>query len=173
MTCRQFKVTGRVQGVFFRVSTRDVAVPLKITGHAVNLPDGSVEVLACGEPAAVAEFEQWLHNGYTMDRRWRRLPRSNGLMLIVRSRSDLQSGSRSGVPPRFLSLTSLSVDVDPFGYARSCVFAGRVMEDHVCGGYRDNSQDPSGGIPVVEVNFMVGMGLYASTSFLLMLRFHC
>jgi len=66
MTCRQFKVTGRVQGVFFRVSTRDVAVPLKITGHAVNLPDGSVEVLACGEPAAVAEFEQWLHNGPPM-----------------------------------------------------------------------------------------------------------
>jgi acylphosphatase len=53
MTCRQFKVSGRVQGVFFRVSTRDVAVPLNITGHAINLPDGSVEVLACGDAAAL------------------------------------------------------------------------------------------------------------------------
>ena len=63
MACRRFRVTGRVQGVFFRVSTRDVAVPLQITGHAVNLPNGSVEVLACGEPAAVAELERWLHDG--------------------------------------------------------------------------------------------------------------
>ena len=66
MACRQFKVTGRVQGVFFRVSTRDVAVPLRLTGHAINLPDGSVEVLACGEQAAVAELEQWLHSGPPM-----------------------------------------------------------------------------------------------------------
>jgi acylphosphatase len=63
MACRQFKVSGRVQGVFFRVSTRDVAVPLKITGHAVNLPDGSVEVLACGEAAALQELERWLQEG--------------------------------------------------------------------------------------------------------------
>ncbi len=66
MACRQFKVSGRVQGVFFRVSTRDVAVPLKITGHAVNLPDGCVEVLACGEAAALAELERWLHEGPPM-----------------------------------------------------------------------------------------------------------
>ena len=52
-----------MQGVFFRASTRDVAVPLQITGHAVNLPNGSVEVLACGDPAAVAELERWLHDG--------------------------------------------------------------------------------------------------------------
>jgi acylphosphatase len=66
MTCRQFKVSGRVQGVFFRASTRDVAVPLHITGHAINLPDGSVEVLACGEASAVVELEQWLHEGPPM-----------------------------------------------------------------------------------------------------------
>ena len=52
-----------MQGVFFRASTRDVAVPLQITGHAVNLPNGGVEVLACGDPAAVAELERWLHDG--------------------------------------------------------------------------------------------------------------
>lgn len=66
MACRQCKVTGRVQGVFFRVRTREVAVPLQITGHAVNLPDGSVEVLACGQAAAVAELERWLHDGPPM-----------------------------------------------------------------------------------------------------------
>jgi acylphosphatase len=66
MACRQFNVSGRVQGVFFRVSTRDVAVPLKITGHAVNLPDGSVEVLACGDAAALQELERWLHEGPPM-----------------------------------------------------------------------------------------------------------
>jgi len=66
MACRQFKVSGRVQGVFFRASTRDVAVPLKITGHAVNLPDGRVEVLACGEAAALAELERWLREGPPM-----------------------------------------------------------------------------------------------------------
>ena len=61
--CRLFKVTGRVQGVFFRVSTRDVAVPLGVHGHAVNLADGSVEVRACGGAAAVNELEAWLHQG--------------------------------------------------------------------------------------------------------------
>lgn len=66
MACRQFRMTGRVQGVFFRVSTRDVAVPLGITGHAVNLPDGSVEVLACGEQGAVAELARWLSEGPPM-----------------------------------------------------------------------------------------------------------
>ncbi len=66
MACRQFKVSGRVQGVFFRVSTRDVAVPLNITGHAINLPDGSVEVLACGDANALAELERWLHEGPPM-----------------------------------------------------------------------------------------------------------
>ena len=48
MACRQFTVSGRVQGVFFRASTRDVATGLGLTGHAINLPDGRVEVLACG-----------------------------------------------------------------------------------------------------------------------------
>jgi acylphosphatase len=66
MTCRQFKVSGRVQGVFFRVSTRDVAVPLNITGHAINLPDGRVEVLACGDAAALLKLERWLHEGPPM-----------------------------------------------------------------------------------------------------------
>ncbi|MDH3439750.1 MAG: acylphosphatase [Gammaproteobacteria bacterium] len=61
--CRLFNVTGRVQGVFFRVSTRNVAVPLGINGHAINLPDRSVEVRACGDEVAIGKLRDWLHQG--------------------------------------------------------------------------------------------------------------
>jgi len=61
--CRQFKISGRVQGVFFRASTRDVAVPLGLTGHAINLPDGRVEVRACGSDKAIEELRAWLRHG--------------------------------------------------------------------------------------------------------------
>jgi acylphosphatase len=60
---RQFTVHGRVQGVWFRDSTRREAERLGITGHAINLPDGGVEVLACGTLAALAELEDWLRKG--------------------------------------------------------------------------------------------------------------
>lgn len=56
-------VAGTVQGVFFRASTRREAQRLGLTGVARNLPDGSVEVIACGAEAAVAELIQWLHRG--------------------------------------------------------------------------------------------------------------
>jgi acylphosphatase len=52
--CLRFFVSGRVQGVWFRASTREQARRHGITGHARNLPDGRVEVLACGRPAALA-----------------------------------------------------------------------------------------------------------------------
>jgi acylphosphatase len=64
--CRQFKVSGRVQGVFFRASTRDVATDLNLTGHAINLPDGDVEVLACGARIAIDELLEWLRQGPPM-----------------------------------------------------------------------------------------------------------
>ena len=64
--CRLFNVTGGVQGVFFRVSTQAVAERLGINGHAINLPDGSVEVRACGEAAAVDDLQEWLHEGPRM-----------------------------------------------------------------------------------------------------------
>ena len=64
--CRQFKVSGRVQGVFFRASTRDVATDLNLTGHALNLPDGDVEVLACGAGIAIDKLLEWLRQGPPM-----------------------------------------------------------------------------------------------------------
>ena len=63
MSCVRFIVRGRVQGVFFRASAREEALRLGITGHARNLDDGCVEVLACGSDAALAALEQWLQRG--------------------------------------------------------------------------------------------------------------
>jgi acylphosphatase len=62
-TCCRYIVHGRVQGVFFRDSTRSAAISLDISGHAVNLPDGTVEVLACGEESGLQQLEEWLQSG--------------------------------------------------------------------------------------------------------------
>lgn len=59
----RFLVSGRVQGVFFRASTRERALALGLTGHAVNRDDGRVEVLACGDDAALEALHQWLWHG--------------------------------------------------------------------------------------------------------------
>ena len=63
MIARRCFVAGRVQGVFYRASTRIRAETLGVTGHACNLPDGSVEVLACGTPEAVDALCAWLWQG--------------------------------------------------------------------------------------------------------------
>ncbi|MGI9289864.1 MAG: acylphosphatase [Gammaproteobacteria bacterium] len=60
---KQFFVSGRVQGVWFRGSTQAEAERLGLAGSAVNLPDGRVEVLAVGAEAAVMELAEWLHQG--------------------------------------------------------------------------------------------------------------
>lgn len=59
----RFIVRGKVQGVWFRASTREQAQRLGLAGHARNLADGSVEVLAAGAADAVARLERWLHDG--------------------------------------------------------------------------------------------------------------
>ena len=63
MAAARFIVTGKVQGVWFRASTRDEALRLGLRGHACNLADGSVEVLAVGDGEAIAALERWLHRG--------------------------------------------------------------------------------------------------------------
>ncbi len=59
----RFIVGGRVQGVFYRASAREQALELGLTGHAENLPDGRVEVLAFGSLASLDAFEAWLRIG--------------------------------------------------------------------------------------------------------------
>ena len=63
MIARRCFVAGRVQGVFYRASTRIRAETLGVTGHARNLPDGRVEVLACGTLEAVEALCAWLWQG--------------------------------------------------------------------------------------------------------------
>ena len=60
---RRYRVTGRVQGVFFRASTRKQALALDMTGHAINLADASVEVLATGSETAHRQLHAWLQQG--------------------------------------------------------------------------------------------------------------
>ena len=62
--CWRCFVSGRVQGVFYRDSARRKAIELgDITGWVRNLPDGRVEVMACGEQDLVMTFHRWLRKG--------------------------------------------------------------------------------------------------------------
>ena len=56
-------VGGRVQGVFYRATAAQRARELGVTGHAINLADGRVEVVACGEAHVVQIFIEWLWTG--------------------------------------------------------------------------------------------------------------
>lgn len=59
----RFHVSGKVQGVWYRASTREYAVAAGLDGYAHNLPDGRVEVLALGAPDAIDALERWLWQG--------------------------------------------------------------------------------------------------------------
>jgi len=57
------RVTGRVQGVFFRASARDMAQSLGISGFVENRRDGSVFLSAEGEEQALQKLLDWCHEG--------------------------------------------------------------------------------------------------------------
>ncbi len=57
------KVTGRVQGVFFRAYTKEEAEKLNLTGWVKNLPTGEVEVLIEGEEEQVKALIDWFWKG--------------------------------------------------------------------------------------------------------------
>jgi acylphosphatase len=63
MAAALFRVTGKVQGVWFRAGTRDEALRLGLRGHASNLADGRVEVLAIGDADAIEQLASWLGDG--------------------------------------------------------------------------------------------------------------
>ena len=56
-------IEGRVQGVWFRDSTRKEAERLNITGWVKNRSDGAVEVVAEGSKEDVEKLRQWCNNG--------------------------------------------------------------------------------------------------------------
>jgi acylphosphatase len=56
-------VTGRVQGVFFRQSTRVMAIKNNVNGWVRNLDDGRVEIVAEGEESNVNTLANWCKTG--------------------------------------------------------------------------------------------------------------
>lgn len=66
--CVKALITGMVQGVGFRYHTAHEGLKRGLTGYARNLPDGSVEVLACGHEEKVSELLLWLRTGPRMSR---------------------------------------------------------------------------------------------------------
>ena len=58
-----FLVSGRVQGVFFRMHTRQQAQQHGLSGWVRNLPDGRVEGIASGETVGIEALRAWLHAG--------------------------------------------------------------------------------------------------------------
>lgn len=62
---RGFRISGRVQGVYYRAWARGVANELGLKGTVRNRTDGSVEVHVFGTPGAVTDFEARLWEGPT------------------------------------------------------------------------------------------------------------
>ncbi len=63
MIRRHVWVSGRVQGVFFRESTRQTAEQQGVTGWVRNLPDGRVEAVLEGAPEPVAAVLAFCRRG--------------------------------------------------------------------------------------------------------------
>ncbi len=56
-------VSGRVQGVYFRVFTQNKAKHFGLKGTVRNLPDGRVEIIAEAEHPVIEKFIKWCHKG--------------------------------------------------------------------------------------------------------------
>ncbi|MDN3653104.1 acylphosphatase [Thalassotalea ponticola] len=61
--CYIAKVTGEVQGVYFRSSAQSQAIDLSLAGYAHNQDDGSVEIMVCGEESNVMQMLEWIKEG--------------------------------------------------------------------------------------------------------------
>jgi DNA polymerase IV len=62
-TCIKAVISGKVQGVFFRMETLKAAQKIRVSGYVRNLADGSVEAVFQGTPDQVAQMEKWCHKG--------------------------------------------------------------------------------------------------------------
>lgn len=88
--CFQATVRGRVQGVGFRVYTRDCAQRRQVTGWVKNQPDGSVQVYAEGDEMALTDFLTDLYRGPILshvrdiDLEWNRADRRFQQFEIIR-----------------------------------------------------------------------------------------
>ncbi len=58
-------VSGKVQGVWFRQSTKEKALELGITGEVSNQSDGAVKIIATGTKEQLSTFTDWCKQGPT------------------------------------------------------------------------------------------------------------
>ena len=63
MVQAKIRITGLVQGVFYRDSARDAAKKLNLKGYAKNMPDGSVESVVVGDKENIEEYAKWCEEG--------------------------------------------------------------------------------------------------------------
>ncbi len=56
-------VSGKVQGVYFRVSSQQKAIDYGLSGYAKNIENGDVEVFLSGEQENVDKMLAWLKHG--------------------------------------------------------------------------------------------------------------
>jgi len=80
------KVSGKVQGVFYRKSTYAKAVELGLTGKVSNQPDDTVHILVTGEPAELEQLVSWC---------WQGPPRAEVTNIIIEEKELLQFPSFS------------------------------------------------------------------------------
>lgn len=59
----RLQVSGRVQGVYFRMFTQKKAKQLDIKGFVRNLPDGRVEIIAEADHVSIEKLIQWCQKG--------------------------------------------------------------------------------------------------------------
>ena len=63
LICEEIRVIGRVQGVFYRAFTQEVAQALGVTGWVKNAVDGSVIMHACANQITLENFHERLKAG--------------------------------------------------------------------------------------------------------------
>jgi acylphosphatase len=56
-------IKGKVQGVFYRASAKDVATQLNLNGWIRNTKEGDVEAVVTGDEDLVKEFIEWCKKG--------------------------------------------------------------------------------------------------------------
>ena len=59
----QLTIRGKVQGVFFRASTKEKAVELGLRGYVKNMPNGDVFLEAVGDRSALDKLVLWARKG--------------------------------------------------------------------------------------------------------------
>ena len=62
-SAKRFLVSGKVQGVYYRVSTVEKARALGLPGWVRNLDDGRVEVTVAGDDRRLQQLREWLWQG--------------------------------------------------------------------------------------------------------------